>query len=259
MSFGIGPEGVSGRDTTGISNSWGTRGGSLIRAILNFVVPVTVIERWYDDDTGSLFALSGTSGAAFEQRPSVEFFSDECDWEMHACNIFYPIRATATVGDPTEYQIICHIFTAFAPYDPIEFNLAGPFGPQLITTELFNQGTVRGEGGTSPSNAPFGTGWIVGNNQHRVGVFGGTAARPPISDSAGRSYVSGGGTERPIAWDKKMCNQITFPRPLRIRRNRRITFQLIGLTSAFRGTPVTFITVSILYTELPNIRRSFRT
>jgi len=259
VSLGIGSEGVSGRDTTGLGNSWGTRGGSLIRSIFNWVVPVTVIERWYDDDTGSLFGLSAGSNGTFEQRPSVEFFSDECDWELHAVNVTYPIRSTNTVGDPTDYQIICHIFTAFAPYDPIEFNVSGPFGPQLITTELFNQGTVRAMGGTSPSNNPFGTGFIIGNNTHRVGHFGGSVASPPLGDAGGRSYLSGGGPERPIAWDKKMMNQITFQRPLRVRRNRRLTFQLIGITSAFRGTPVTHISASILYSELPNIRRSFRT
>jgi len=259
VSFGLGPEATGGRDTTGLGDAWGTRGGSLVRSILNYVVPVTVVERWYGDNSGSLFAQTGNTNGAFEHRPSVEFFSARRDWEIHAANIWYPIRGTAQVGDPTEYQISTHIFTAFSGYDPIEFNATALFGPQLITTQTFNQGTVRGQGGTNPANNPLGTGWLVGNNTHRVGIFGGAPSVPHVSDAAARSYLSGGGPERPIGWDKRLANTITFPRPLRILRNRRITFQLIGATSSFRGTPLTFLTVSILYTELPNPRESYRT
>jgi len=260
VSFGPGPEGTSGRDTTGLGNAWGSRGGSLIRSIFNWVVPVTVVERWYDDITGSYLAITGNTAGFFGHRPSVEFFSNVCDWELHAVNIWYPIRATRTGAEPEQYQITCHMFTAFSGYDPIEFNPTILFGPQLITTELFNQGSVRAQGGTNPANNPLGTGWIVSNNTHRTGMFGSAALAPALNDAGARSYVTAAPIgERPIGWDKKMCNQITFKRPLRMRRNRRLTIQLIGINESFRGTPLTFLTVSALYTELPNPRGAFRT
>ncbi len=255
---GFGAEGTSGRDTTGLSNAWGTRGSSLIRSILNYVVPVTVVERWYDDLTGSLFGQTANAPGANTQRPSVEFFSASRDWELHAVNAWYPIKAVEFGANPTEYQITLHLFTAFGGYNPIEFVPTALTGPQLILNQSFNQGTVRGQGGSNAVNAPFGAGWILANEVHRTRVHG-TGTVSQLSDSWGRGYVSGGGVEREIATDKKLQNHTWFQRPIRVLRNRRITFQLIGTNDVFVGTPITFLTVSILYSELPNPRESYRT
>jgi len=220
------------------------------------VLPVTVVERWYDDHTGSLFGQTANTAGLDGQRPSVEFFSARRDWELHAVDAWYPIKATPFLANPTEYQITLHMFTAFSGYDPIAFNPTILFGPHLITNQLFNQGTVRGQGGTNPTNNPLGTGYILSNNTHRTGMFGsGTVSQ--VSDQGGRSYLSGGGTERPIAWAKHIRFQ--FQRPLRILRNRRLTLQLIGANTTFFGTPTTFLTASILYSELPNPRESYLT
>jgi hypothetical protein len=97
---------------------------------------------------------------------------------------------------------------------------------------------------------------VIGNNVTRVGQRG-VSLVENISDAHSRSYSSGG-VDRPIGYDKKMVN-FWFHRPLRVYRNRRITIQLVGLDNTFSYQPLHKLTVSILYTELPNPRNSYRT
>jgi len=259
VSVGIGYEGSSGRDTAGLGNAWGTRGGSFLRSIFNAVIPVTVVERWYGKLDGSLFGLTGGTDGFLGFRPSVEFFSESRDWELHSINVSYPVMGTigATAG-PTEYRIITTLFTAFAGFNPIEFNPTILFGPQLITNDTFNQGTVRAQGGVAPVNNPLGFGYVLSDSTTRVGIFGSTLA-PQKSDSWARSYTNSGGDNRPIALDKKLMNTIYFHRPLRILRGRRITVQLQGADDTFSYVPDHTLQVSITYTELPNPRGSFTT
>jgi len=202
--------------------------------------------------------MSAGAPGANTQRPAVEFFSPTRDWELHAVNCYYPIKAVEFGANPTEYQVTLHMFTAAGAYNPIEFLPTALFGPALILNQSFNQGSVRGQGGSNAVNNPLGAGWILANEVHRTGVFGSGTVNQ-ISDSWGRSYVSGGGVERPIAVDKRLQNETYFHRPVRVLRNRRIGFQLTGTNDAFVGTPITSLTVSILYSELPNPRESYRT
>ncbi len=258
MSSDLGFQSSGGRDTAGIGNAWGTAGGSFIRRIFNAVIPVTVVERWFGELDGSLFGLTGGTGGALGFRPSVELVSEFRDWECHALNIWYPIMATvgATAG-PTDYEIAVSVFTAIQGYDPIEFATVGPFGPQLVTNANFDQGTVRGFAGVNPVNNPNGFGWLVAENVTRVGVFG-SAIADQVSDSWGREYAAVGG-DRSLALDKKLANSIKFPRPLRMKRGRRLTVQLQGDDDTFSYTPLHSLIVSCLYSELPNPRASYLT
>lgn len=260
MSVGTGYEGSSGRDTTGLGNAWGTSGGSFIRSIFNAVIPVTIVERWYGKLDGSLFAQTAGTAGFLGFRPAVEFFSEQRDWELHAINISYPIMADiGLTAGPSEYRVVTNLFTAFAGFNPIEFNPTVLFGPQLITNDTFNQGTVRGQGGVAPIDNPLGFGLVLADVTTRVGVRGTFGAVPQKSDSWGRAYVDLAMNDRPIATDKKLQNQITFRRPMRILRGRRITVQLGGADNTFSYTPVHSLQVSILYTELANPRGSFST
>ncbi len=260
MSAGFEYESSSGRDTAGLGNAWGTRGGSLLRGIFNAVIPVTIVERWYGKLDGSLFAQTAGTPGSLGFRPAVEFFSQNRDWELHAINISYPVMAdVGLTAGPPEYRIITNLFTAFAGFNPIEFNPTVLFGPQLITNDTFNQGTVRGQGGVAPVDNPLGFGLVLADVTTRVGVRGSFGAVPQKSDSYGRSYVDGAAVDQPIASDKKLQNQITFRRPMRILRGRRITVQLNGADNTFSYDPLHSLQVSILYTELPNPRGSFST
>ena len=254
-----GYEGTAGRDTAGLGNAWGTRGGSFIRSIFNAVIPVTVIERWYGELEGSLFGLSGGTLGNFGLRPAVTFVSEFADWELHAINCWYPVMATNGVtGGPSDYRVATNLFTPIDAYDPTQFGPSGPFGPQLVTNANFDQGTVRGFGGTNPINSPNGFGFVLADVVTRIGAFG-TTIEDQISDSWGRGYISGGGVERQLATDKKLVNTVTFRRPMRIKRGRRITVQLTGDDATFQYDPVHTLNVSILYSELPNPRQSYRT
>jgi len=260
VSADVGYESSSGRNTEGLGNAWGTRGGSLVRAIFNAVIPVTVVERWYGKLDGSLFAQTAGTEGALGFRPAVEFFSVSRDWEIHAINISYPVMsAVGMAGDSGDYRIITNLFTAFAGFNPIEFNPTVLFGPQLITNDTFNQGTVRGQGGVAPVDNPLGFGLVLADVTTRVGARGTFGAVPQKSDSYGRAYIDTAMNDQPIASDKKLQNQITFRRPMRILRGRRITVQLNGADATFSYTPLHSLQVSILYTELPNPRESFST
>lgn len=259
-SAGVGYEGSAGRDTGGLSDAWGgVGGGSFIRRIFNAVVPVTIIERWYGELDGSLFGLTtGTAGSA-GFRPAVEFFSDSRDWELHGINVSWPVMANigATAG-PSRYRIVCHLFSASGGYNPIAFNQVGPFGPQLVTNANFDQGTVRSLAGVSPTNSPFGQGYTMADFTMRVGMRG-TLTEEQVSDAFADEYIDSGMTDRQIGFDKKMQNAITFRRPLRVKRGRRITVQLFGNDVTFFYLPVHSLFASILYSELPNPRQNYRT
>lgn len=251
--------GSSGRDTTGLADAWGTRGGNFIRRILDSVIPVTVIERFYGELDGSLFGLTAGNTHLIAQRPAVEFVSDFRDWELHQINVWYPIQGTnGGTGGPSEYRVTTTLFTAVSGYNPIEFIPVGPFGPQLVTNSNFDQGTVRGFGGNNPVNNPNGFGYVLADETTRVGVKG-SATVFQASDSLGRAYLDSGGVDQPIAVDKKMVNSFWFQRPLRVRRGRRITIQLQMLNATASYAPGFPLQCSILYTELENPRSSYRT
>jgi len=262
VSAGFEYESSSGRNTEGLGNAWGTRGGSLLRGIFNAVIPVTIVERWFGELDGSLFGLTAGTTATAGFRPAVEFFSASRDWELHSINVSYPLQSATSGGAaPTDYRIITSLFTAFAGFNPIEFNPTILFGPQLITNETFNQGTVRGQGGVNPINSPLGFGYVLADTTTRVGIRGtfGVSPIPANQDSWARTYIDSGMVDQQIGQDKKLMNTISFPRPLRMRRNRRITVQLQGADLTFSYVPGFTLQVSITYTELPNPRGSFST
>jgi len=252
-------EGAAGRDTTGLGNAWGTRGGSFIQRILNAVIPVTVVERWYGELEGSIFGLTSGTAGSFGLRPAVRFVSDFADWELHAINVAYPIMATVgATGGPSEYRIATTMFSPVGGFDPTQFSPVGPFGPQLVTNANFDQGSVRGFAGVNPLNNPFGFGFLMADVVTRVGIFG-SGIVDNVSDSYGREYTSSGGTRTTLSSDKKLQNHITFRRPLRVKRGRSIAIQLQAEDATLQYVPNHSLNVSILYTELPNPRGSFRT
>jgi len=257
--LGVGYEASAGRDSTGLGNAWGTRGGSFIQRIFNAVIPVTIVERWYGDTDGSLFGLSAGTLGTFGLRPAVIFISTFVDWELHSINVWFPqMQGVAATGGPLEYRIATNLFTEASGFNAILINPVGPFGPQLVTNDNFNQGSVRGFGGVNPLNNPNGFGYILNELVTRVGAFG-SGTVDQISDSWGRAYTNTAMVQAPIAVDKKMCNAITFRRPLRIKRGRRLAIQLTGEDATFQYNPIFSLNVSITYTELPNPRASYRT
>lgn len=222
------------------------------------MVPVSVVERWRGELGGSLYGISAATNGRLGFRPACEFFSIRSDWELRALNISFPTMATVglTAG-PDWYQIFCHLFTPFGGYVPTETDTVGFFGPQLITSTPFTQGTVRGQAGVNAVNAPFGIGWCLSANSQRVGQQG-SGIVDQDGDATHRSYLEGG-LRLPLGEDKKLQNTITFDPPIRVRRNRIITVQLIGADATFSYNPLHSLLVCALYNEMPNPRGSFQT
>lgn len=247
------------RDTSRLGNAWGTIRGQVIRSILNFVVPVSIVERLYDDTTGSLFALTADAPGLLLHRPAVVFLSAAEDWELHALNVFYQVEEDVP-GWPARplNEVTVHLFSPDIPgviYDPIVVAPTVLFGPQLVTSAFFQQGGVRGQGGHNLLNYPFGLGWMLTRNTHRgmAGNIGPTQGDAPVG-----SFFLGGGEILTSGWDKKMVNQIKFERPLRVLRGRRLCVQLTGFDAWFAAFAQN-LTASILYSHLPNLRDEFRT
>lgn len=252
----------SGRDTTRVGDSWGIPGGNLIRSIFGGVAPVVVVDTIRDDLTGSISGISAGTDGLLGFRPSVQFFSAERDWEIHALNVNFPIMATvgATAG-PDWYQIFVSLYTAVLGFDPIEFATTTLFGPQLVTNETFNQGTVRGQGGVAATNNPLGVGHMLAFFSTRVGQQGSdvtAGGAGQVGDAYGRNYNESG-TRIDLSDDKKLMNTIYFDPPLRVLRNRELTIGLQGFDPTFSYTPVHSLIATLTYTELPNPRESYRT
>lgn len=262
MSAGVGYESSAGRDTSGLGNAWGTRGGSFIRSILNACIPVSIIERWYGELDGSLFGGTAGTLGGIGFRPAVEYWSDTRDWELHSLQVIYPqMLNTGGTGGPFLYRVNATLYTAHSGFNPVEFNPTAIFGPQLVTNTNFDQGTVRSQAGLSPINNPFGQGWVMSSVRLRVGLTGANV-EDDISDAPQLDWQTAAGP--PITYsaygvDKKLQNSIWFHRPLRIRRGRRITIQLQMLDATSFYNPPHSLVVSALYSELPNPRGSYMT
>lgn len=150
------------------------------------------------------------------------------------------------------------MFTAPANFNPIAVNPTAEFGPQLVTNVSFTQGSVRGQGGHATANSPNGLGYVLSDFCSRTGVIGATII-DNVSDDMHRNYLNVVGDVRNLAWQKHLENYITFERPLRIRRGRRLTIQLQMENFTTNSDPGWPLQITILYNELPNPRGSYLT
>lgn len=185
----------------------------MLRGMLDHVVPVVVVDRFRDDDEGSIYGIhirgsnAGTTGI-----PSCSWGSAINDWE---CLALTALSYSATAVPTT---IGMHIFSPIFPYNPAAtISPAGFRVPGLINNRAFTLGTVQGVGGF---NASFPAN--VGPN-----VF------PFLR---GASTVS---ASEPIYFDP----------PLRIYRDTTLTVQWNGDTF-FGGMS---ISVDMLYRERPKV------
>lgn len=195
---GVGFEGTV-RDGTHVANAWGTRGGNLFRAILNAVIPVSIVETIFDDASGSVYGLTANAPGIINHRPSVSFVSLTESWELHAINCYFKLVLQPPAASQNYNQSLS-LFTALQGYDPLAVAPSIEFGPQLVTARQFEQGTVRGQGGHNLANYPFGVGWMLMQDTfHTQPVGGGGSAggrsQSPLPELSGRSAPAGVGQE----------------------------------------------------------------
>ncbi|GAI87436.1 unnamed protein product [marine sediment metagenome] len=247
--IGVGFWGIA-RRTLRSSARWGTVfGGNLARHSSNWVQPVFDVDRpRYDDIGGSQFGITGgTVGAIFE-LPAVEFI-DRKDWELHEVNCFFtvsfPVLVAASWNDK-----VCHMFTPEidpSGYNPLAFNVTGPFGPQLVTSYELEQGDMLSFAGTNPAISPAGLGLEMTRVQSRDA---GNPTVPQTAPEFGATYISNVGTQlRQYSYGTQMAGR-KFSPPIRIPALRRLAFQVTGnIAQSFSAYPVQ-LEVSILFNEL---------
>lgn len=240
---------VPGLDYIGISRGfrsffqrWGATEARNFRAVFNAVVPVALVDRFRDDDEGSLFALSATSNGAPQQFSAVAFGSGRNEWELHAFNLGMA-RVGVTAGVITE-QI--HLFTPIEPYNPVVNAPLGPFVPGLITNEAFTFGSVRGFGGANTALPPI-EGMLVYQGTVGPSPFAGVT----IETSLAWDGPSGG--SRIFGRDLQSRPTYRFDPPLRVRRDQTLAFQTLHRHTLGDPPPDSVIlTASILYNERPS-------
>lgn len=128
-----------------------------LRSMLDSVIPVAVVDRFRDDDEGSIFGIQAFASGVVGQFPSVSFGSSTNDWEL--VQIFnYATEYTVAVNPRLTAQ---HMFTPIAPYNPaLTPSPAGFFRTGLLTNRAFTFGTVTAIGGYNPVLPPiFGPEW----------------------------------------------------------------------------------------------------
>lgn len=124
---------------------WGSPFGNL-RSIWNACIPVAVVDRYRDDEEGSLFSLNAYTGGAVNQYSAAVIFNPDNDIEIVrilASHIFSAAFAFPGQG--------IHVFTPIIPYNPIANNLIGAYVPGLITSKAFTFSPSFAFAGTNPA------------------------------------------------------------------------------------------------------------
>lgn len=199
--------------TLDLFGRWGDSRTQL-RALLDHAVPVVVVDRFRDDDEGSVFGIHARGGSVALEFPSVSFGSGVNDWELLAVT---SLSYSATSAPNT---IGIHLFTPIFPYNPaLNPSPAFFFPPALINNRAFTFGTVTGLGGSNPAFPPIAGPSVV-----------------PFLDNPGNLTL-------------EAFNGFAFDPPIRVYRDTTLTFQWFGDTS-----PVGLsIFVDILYIERPKV------
>lgn len=189
-----------------------------VRAIYDGVIPVALIDRFRDDNEGSLFAVQAATAGLAGSRSSVVIGSAENDFQLHALT-FRLTPGIAVVSIPLEL----HLFTPIDPYNPVAVpSPVGFFQPGLITNKAFTFGSVLAVAGTNPLLPPvFGMLFVQQFNINPAGS---------ASDNDGRV--------------------VYFDPPVRVYRDGTLALQGLTPVSATAWT----LEASFLYSERPRAR-----
>lgn len=197
---------------------WGDSRTNL-RSMMDGIIPVVVVDRFRDDDEGSVFGLSAFASAGpAGELPSVSFGSAVNDWEL-----IQIVTTQIRFSTNTARLIQTHLFTPVAPYNPaLTPSPVGFFGPGLIPNRNFTFGTVVAIGGYNPVPPTF-----TGLNLIAPRASGAFTRTSPIVDL-----------------------RYQFSTPIRIYRDVTLTIQWIGTVA---GGEFADMDVSILYRERPKV------
>lgn len=206
--------------TQDLFGRWG-ESRTALRSMLDGIIPVAVVDRYRDDDEGTIRGINAfTLGTVFE-FPSITFGSSVNDWELLQVSAL----SVDLAGQPAPNFIGVHMFTPIDPYNPATtITPVGFFNSGLLTDRSFTFGTIQGIGGTNPLLPA-----LIG---------------PEIVSPARQVVAS---TLVPLSGQ---IMQGPFVEPVRVYRDVSLTFQWIGSIKA--GFAVALF-ISILARERPKV------
>jgi hypothetical protein len=227
------------------AREWGTLRGDNFRSVFNSVIPVSVVDRFRDDDEGSVFGIwvESAGSVVLGERPACIFFSIDPAVEFHVHSANWSYDGDMNVAAGIQDQGV-KMYTPIAPQNPVEISPVGLFVPGLITNENFTFGAVRGIVGRSLVSG-FPEGFRL--NETTEGLSNTTLNQIPKSsayafDVAGMDFMA----------DRRSQNTRYFDPPVRVRSNQTLAFQtLVGNTASVDDWD---LSVSILYTERRMLR-----
>lgn len=151
---GLGFEGPV-RSFRNFFGTYGTTGGS-IRGLANFILPVAVVDRYRDDNEGSLFGLTMTAQKT-SPASHIAFAvgSPADDWELVGANFGVLVFGG---GLPARGEFNLMMYTPDATFLPVVTpSPVGIFQAGMNTDFAFTRGSVTGVAGFNPTlPTPFG-------------------------------------------------------------------------------------------------------
>lgn len=196
-----------------------------LKSMMDSIIPVVVVDRFRDDDEGSIFGISAftqTGGGFAGEFPSISFGSGVNDWELLGVTAFF-VNYNGNTG--VKFFNI-HMFTPIEPYNPaLSPSPVGVFPSGMLTNRAFTFGTVSAIGGYNP--AP-------------PAILGPTIAGP---------FLTGVGTQSVGVIDN--FGNMMQPVPIRIYRDTTLTMQYVGTLGV--GVNTVELDISILYRERPKV------
>jgi len=260
MGFGIND---TARDWTTLANRWGTHGGNAIRGILNFALPVTVLERFRDENEGGVFGLTAFTGGfgltvgpgQTAEHPAVCITNPTQTTEILSVNISFNRFKPTILNGSFNYTERIHMYTPFAPYNACVNNTLGAFVPGLIARSPFGFGQTFALSGTNPALPAQPEGFFLCVSGTRANEFvGRREGDVQIKKYLTASTPSG---ENISGDDFKLQNtwSVPFDPPIRVPPNNVLVFQrLWEVTAAQTLVESPNLDVSILFTNAPNRR-----
>jgi len=193
-----------------------------LKSMWDGVIPVVVVDRFRDDDEGSVFGINAFCSGNPNEFPSVSFGSAVNDWEI----LQIPQVSIDYAGLGGSKVFGMHMFTPIDPYNPaLNIAPAGFFRSGMINNRAFTFGTVSALGGTNPV---------------LPAVFGPDLVSPGVTSFSSFSRFLGQGGQ-----------QLYLP-PIRIYRDTTFTIQWNGTI----GGTFMQLFVSMLYRERPKVSSS---
>jgi len=234
------------------AREWGTLRQENFRGVLNAVIPVSIVDRFRDNDEGSVFGIRVRSNGISQalgpgELTAVVFFSNDPNVEFHVHSINWDYEFDTLNAVLAQQAMGVMMYTPILPHNPVIISPVGLFVPGLLTTDNFTFGSIRGLAGRSTQFATL-DGFELNRTEELVDV----SVTSGIPRSSAYGVPFGTGSSQMWHADRRSQNTRNFDPPLRIRSFETLAFQMTAANSALIDD--FDLAVSMLYTERRIIR-----